>query len=108
VQEWIKKYQARFKAVPNDYSITAYNGALVVLDAIKRVAEGGKEVNRSNVRDAMQTTKLQTLQGEVSFDEHGDMLTKVVSVFQYRHDPKYPDDDIIHQQKYEGVAPAGS
>jgi hypothetical protein len=36
------------------------------------------------------------------------MLSKVVSVFQYRHDPKHPDDDIIHQQKYEGVAPAGS
>jgi hypothetical protein len=36
------------------------------------------------------------------------MLSKVVSVFQYRHDPKYPDDDIIHQMKYEGVAPAGS
>jgi hypothetical protein len=36
------------------------------------------------------------------------MLSKVVSVFQYRHDPKYPDDDIIHQQKYEGTAPEGS
>ena len=57
------------------------------LDAIKRVAESGKEVNRSNVRDAIQATKLKTLQGEVSFDEHGDMLYKVVSVFQYRHDP---------------------
>jgi len=108
VQEWIKKYQGRFKTLPNDYAITAYDGTLVVLDAIKRVAESGKEVNRSNVRDAMQATKLKTLQGEISFDEHGDMLSKVVSVFQYRHDTKYPDDDIIHQQKYEGVAPAGS
>ena len=108
VQEWIKKYQARFKMLPNDYAITAYDAALVVLDAVKRVAESGKEVNRSNVRDAMQATKLKTLQGEISFDEHGDMLSKVVSVFQYRHDTKYPDSDIIHQQKYEGVAPAGS
>jgi branched-chain amino acid transport system substrate-binding protein len=41
---------------------------LVVLDAIKRVAESGKAVNRSNVRDAMQTTSLKTLQGVVSFD----------------------------------------
>ena len=108
VQEWITKYQARFKVQPNDYAITAYDGALVVLDAVKRVAESGKEVNRSNVRDAMQATKLKTLQGEISFDEHGDMLSKVVSVFQYRHDTKFPDTDIIHQQKYEGVAPAGS
>ena len=44
------------------------------LDAIKRVAESGKPVNRSNVRDAMQATKLKTLQGEIAFDENGDML----------------------------------
>src|SRR5581483_238160 len=108
VKDWIEKYKARFKVSPNDYSITSYDGALVVIDAIKRVAESGKEVNRSNVRDAMQATKLKTLQGELSFDQHGDLLSKVVSVFQYRHDAKFPDDDIIHQQKYEGVAPAGS
>jgi len=28
-----------------------------------------------------------------------------VSVFQFWHDPKYPDDDIIHQKRYEGTAP---
>jgi len=106
--DWVKRYSTRFKALPDDYAITAYDGTLVVLDAIKRVAESGKEVNRSNVRDAMQTTKLKTLQGEISFDENGDMLSKVVSVFQYRHNPKYPDDDIIHQHTYEGVAPPGS
>jgi branched-chain amino acid transport system substrate-binding protein len=108
VAGWVNRFRERFKMVPDDYSITAYDGTLVILDAIKRVAESGKEVNRSNVRDAMQDTKLKTLQGEVSFDPNGDMLSKTVSVFQYRHDPKYPDDDIIHQQKYEGVAPAGS
>jgi branched-chain amino acid transport system substrate-binding protein len=108
VQEWIKRYQARFKTLPNDYAITAYDGALVVLDAIKRVADSGKEVNRSSVRDAMQATTLKTLQGTINFDDNGDLVSKVVSVFQYAHDPKYPDDDIIHQQKYEGVAPQGS
>jgi branched-chain amino acid transport system substrate-binding protein len=108
VQEWIKRYQARFKTLPNDYAITAYDGALVVLDAIKRVADSGKEINRSSVRDAMQATTLKTLQGTINFDDNGDLVSKVVSVFQYVHDPKYPDDDIIHQQKYEGVAPQGS
>jgi branched-chain amino acid transport system substrate-binding protein len=28
-----------------------------------------------------------------------------VSVFQYKRDPKYPDNDIIHQQQYLGPAP---
>jgi branched-chain amino acid transport system substrate-binding protein len=105
---WVNRFRERFKMPPDDYSLTAYDGALIILDAIKRVAESGKEVNRSNVRDAMQATKLNTLQGEVSFDQNGDMVAKVVSVFQYRHDAKFPDDDIIHQQKYEGTAPAGS
>jgi len=105
---WVNRYHERFKTLPDDYSITAYDGTLVILDAIKRVAESGKEINRSNVRDAMQATKLKTLQGEISFDQNGDMVSKVVSVFQYRHDTKYPDDDIIHQHRYEGTAPEGS
>lgn len=108
VADWVNRFQERFKTPPDDYAITAYDGALVILDAIKRVAESGKEVNRTNVRDAMQATKLKTLQGEVSFDQNGDITSKTVSVFQYRHDPKYPDDNVVHQQKYEGTAPEGS
>ena len=103
--EFVKKYQAKYNKVPDDYSITAYDGVLVVLDAIKRVAASGKEVNRDNVRDAMQTTNLKTLQGTVSFDENGDIKDRTVSVFQYKHDAKYKDDDIEHQQTYIGVAP---
>ncbi len=90
---------------PDDYAITAYDAALVIIDSIKRVAESGKPVNHENVRDAIQTAKVKTLQGEVSFDENGDINSRVVSVFQIKHDPKYPVDDIIHQYKYIGVAP---
>ena len=86
-----------YKDEPSDYSITAYDAALVVLDAIKRVAESGKEVNRSNVRDAMQTTNLKTLQGVVSFDENGDIKDRTVSVFQFQHDAKVPAEDYTHQ-----------
>jgi branched-chain amino acid transport system substrate-binding protein len=104
-QDFVKKYQATYKAAPDDYAITAYDGALVVLDAIKRVATSGREVNRSNVRDAMQTTNLVTLQGIVSFDENGDIKDRTVSVFQYKKNDKFPEDDIIHQQHYLGAAP---
>jgi branched-chain amino acid transport system substrate-binding protein len=104
-QDFVKKYQSTYKTVPDDYSITAYDGALVVLDAIKRVAASGKDVNRSNVRDAMQTTNLTTLQGVVSFDENGDIKDRTVSVFQYKKNDKFPEDDIIHQQHYLGAAP---
>src|SRR5215467_4009445 len=73
IAEWVNKYTQKYGKTPDDYAITAYDGALVVLDAIKRVAETGKPVTRSNVRDAMQTTNLKTLQGVVSFDENGDI-----------------------------------
>lgn len=104
-QDFVNKYQSTYKTAPDDYAITAYDGALVVLDAIKRVAASGKEVNRSNVRDAMQTANLATLQGVVSFDENGDIKDRIVSVFQYKKNDKFPEDDIIHQQHYLGPAP---
>jgi branched-chain amino acid transport system substrate-binding protein len=103
--DWVNTFAKKYSTNPNDYAITAYDGALVVLDAIKRVAESGKELNRSNVRDAMQATNLKTLQGVVAFDENGDIKDRTVSVFQYQKNPKYPDDDVIHQLKYLGAAP---
>ena len=100
---FVKTFTERYKTQPIDYSITAYDAALVALDAIKRVAESGKELNRTNVRDAMQAADLKTLQGMVSFDENGDIKDRTVSVFQYRRDAK--SDDLTHQHVYIGVAP---
>jgi len=105
LQNWVKTFQDKYKSTPDDYSITAYDGALVVLAAIDHVIKSGKPVNRSNVRDAMQASNVKTLQGQVSFDANGDIKDRTVSVFQYAHDPKFPENDIIHQQKYLGVAP---
>ncbi len=102
---WANRYYSQFKMQPDDYSITAYDAAQVIVDAVGRVAKSGKPVNHDTVRDAIQATKLNTLQGEVSFDANGDLVTKVISVFQVKHDPKYPADDMIHQFKYQGVAP---
>ena len=81
---------------------------LVILDAIKRVAEAGKPINRENVRDAIQATKLKTLQGEVSFDENGDINQRIISVFQINKDTSHPLDDVLYQYQYIGVAPATS
>ena len=63
-------------------SITYYDATQVILDAIARVAESGKPINRANVRDAIATTNLKTLQGDISFDANGDMSSKVVSIYQ--------------------------
>ncbi|MBV8776764.1 MAG: ABC transporter substrate-binding protein, partial [Alphaproteobacteria bacterium] len=108
VAEWAKKFEAKFGGPPEDYSITAYDAGLVILDAIKRVAAAGKTVDRNTVRDAIQSAKLDTLQGEVSFDENGDITNRIVSVFQIKKDDKYPLNDTIHQYHYVGVAPAAA
>jgi branched-chain amino acid transport system substrate-binding protein len=79
---------------------------LVVIDAIERVANSGQPVTRANVRDAMTTAKVKTLQGTVSFDANGDIAQRVVSVFQVKQDNNYPSDDLVHQYRYVGVAPA--
>jgi len=105
VQDWIKRFQAKYNTLPDDYSITSYDAMTVILDAVKRVAESGKPVTRDNVRDAIQASNVETLQGPISFDENGDVKSRVVSIFQYLHDTSHPDNDIIHQQHYIGPAP---
>ena len=102
---FVEKFVKTYDQQPENYSITAYDAALVILDAVKRVAASGKEVTRDAVRDAIQSTHLKTLQGEVSFDENGDITNRVISVFRIVKDGKYPLDDVLHQYKYMGVAP---
>jgi branched-chain amino acid transport system substrate-binding protein len=103
---WVERYQKRWNGMPSDYSITAYDAALVVLSAIETVAKSGKPVTRAAVRDAIQAAHVSTLQGELSFDANGDLASRVVSVFQVVYDPNYPTGDIVHQFKYIGAAPA--
>ncbi len=104
IERFVKKYGHQ----PSDYSITAYDAALVILDAIRRVSAAGGAVTRDAVRDAIQQSHVKTLQGEVSFDANGDIANRVISVFQITRNDKYPLDDVLHQYKYIGVAPASS
>ncbi len=103
--EWVKKYTAQFKVQPDDYAVTSYDAALVIIDAIQRVTAAGKAPTRSAVRDAIQNANVQTLQGPVSFDANGDMKNKTISVFQIRQDKSLPADD-MRQFHYVGTAPS--
>src|SRR5215469_13357811 len=75
IERFVKKYGKQ----PENYSITAYDAALVIIDAIKRVAASGKDVTRDTIRDAIQQSHLKTLQGEVSFDANGDIENRIIS-----------------------------
>ena len=105
LSNWVKSYKDKFKVPPEDYSITSYDAALVVIAAVKKLVAEGKPVTRSSVRDAIQGITVKTLQGDVSFDANGDLKNRVVSVFQIHKDDSQPIDDVDAQYKYVGVAP---
>src|SRR5262245_9931743 len=96
-EAWVTKFKNTFKRDPQNYSITAYNGVLVIADAIDRAVKANKPVNRSNVRDAVQATSLkETLQGPIEFDDNGDIKNRVVSLYQISAEGKFD---------YKGTAP---
>jgi branched-chain amino acid transport system substrate-binding protein len=103
--QFIAAYKGRFNDSPDDYTITTYDASLVIIDAVKRVVAAGKPVTRENVRDAIQTAKVPTIQGTVSFDDNGDLADRTVSVFQIKKDTTKPLTDVSAQYKYIAVAP---
>jgi branched-chain amino acid transport system substrate-binding protein len=94
-QEWVAKYRSKYGAAPQDYALTAYDAVLVIDDTVTRLLTDGMPITRENVRDYAQTTNLPTMQGVISFDANGDLMDKVISVFQIK-DGLY---------KYIGAAP---
>jgi branched-chain amino acid transport system substrate-binding protein len=103
--DWMKRYTAKFGKQSNDYGITCYDAILVISDSIGRLVKAKKPLTRANVREAIEATNLPTLQGTISFDKNGDLASRIVSVFQVKHDTAFPPDDMSHQFKYIGVAP---
>ena len=56
-------------------------------------------MNRAAMRDAIEATNLNTLEGTVSFDKNGDLTSRVISVFQIKRDNGFPPEDMAHQFK---------
>jgi branched-chain amino acid transport system substrate-binding protein len=103
--DWVKAYKTKFNVDPDDYAVTAYDAATVIIAAVKQITDAGKEPTRDAVRDAIQAVKATTLQGPVAFDANGDLQDKTISVFQIKQDKAIPADD-MRQYHYIGVAPS--
>src|SRR5215470_7147451 len=95
LEAWVTKFKKDMKREPTNYAITAYDAVYVIADSVERTAKANKPLNRSNLRDAIQAAKLSSLQGPIAFDPNGDILTRTVSIYQWR------DGEI----KYVAVAP---
>ncbi len=102
---WIAAFRKQYGTAPEDYSITSYDAASVVIQAIGAVAATGAPVTREAVRDAIQAGRFPTLQGELSYDANGDIENKVVSIFQVQKDDSAPLDDVSKQYRFVGNAP---
>ncbi|HVZ10465.1 branched-chain amino acid ABC transporter substrate-binding protein [Rhodopila sp.] len=105
IADWDKAYTKKFGIGPDDYAVTTYDAALVIIAALKRITDAGKVPTREAMRDAIQGIKVDTLQGPVSFDANGDLTDKTISIFQIGQNKEFPDDD-MRQYKYIGVAPS--
>jgi branched-chain amino acid transport system substrate-binding protein len=103
--DWVKAYKTKYNVDPDDYTVTAYDAALVIIAALKNVTDAHKEPTRDAIRDAIQAVKVNTLQGPVSFDANGDLQDKTISVFQIKQNKEIPADD-MRQYRYIGVAPS--
>ena len=74
--------------------------------AILGVDVGGTFTDAVLVEDGrVQTAKVPTIQGVVSFDANGDLADRTVSVFQIKKDTTKPLTDVSAQYKYLEVAP---
>jgi branched-chain amino acid transport system substrate-binding protein len=102
---WVKSYKTKYNVDPDDYAVTAYDAAMVILAALKQVTDGGKEPTRDAIRDAIQAVKVNTLQGPVSFDANGDLQDKTISVFQIKQNKDITPGDMANYH-YIGVAPS--
>src|ERR1700687_4484937 len=72
------------KREPTNYAITSYNAVLVIADAVGRTASANKPITRSSLRDAIQATKMTSIQGPIAFDASGHILTRPASFYQWR------------------------
>jgi branched-chain amino acid transport system substrate-binding protein len=103
--DWEKAYKDKYHVDPDDYAVTAYDAATVILTALKTITDGGKAPTRSAMRDAIQAVKVNTLQGPIAFDPNGDLVDKTISVFQIQHNTNIPPDS-LRQYHYIGPAPS--
>ena len=103
--DWVKSYKTKYNVDPDDYAVTSYDAAMVIIAAVRQVTDSGAPPTRSAVRDAIQSVKVGTLQGPVSFDTNGDLEDKTISVFQIRRDTNLAPED-LRQYHYIGAAPS--
>lgn len=76
VQEFVKKYTAKFGAEPDALATLAYDAANIMFDAIKRAGS----TKGSAIRNALKTTNLNVVSGQVTFDANRNPIKSAVII----------------------------
>jgi len=76
VQDFVKKYTARFGAEPDALAALAYDAMQIMLDAIKRAGS----TQGAAIRDALVKTSLDTVSGKVTFDANRNPIKSAVII----------------------------
>jgi branched-chain amino acid transport system substrate-binding protein len=80
VQDFVRKYKAKYGAAPDALATLAYDATRIMLEAIRRAGTDKPDA----VRDAMaKITDFPTVSGKISFDKNGNPLKSAV-VLQYQ------------------------
>ncbi len=75
VQDFVKKYEAKYGKKPDQFAAQAYDGLLLIVKAVS----DAKSADRTKVRDALAAIqKFQGILGEFSFDKDGDVVMQPV------------------------------
>ena len=76
VQDFVKKYKAKYNADPDALACLAYDATNLMLDAVKRA---GKP-DGSAIRDALKTTDMSVVSGQVKFDADRNPIKSAVII----------------------------
>lgn len=76
VQEFVKKYQAKFGKVPDAFAALAYDAMQIMLDAIKRAGSTDPE----KIKKALAETNINVVSGLITFDKNRNPIKSAVII----------------------------
>ncbi len=76
VQDFVKKYKAKFNAEPDALAVLAYDGAYLLFDAIKRAGK----LDGASIKTALAAADMAVVSGQVKFDAERNPVKSAVIV----------------------------
>ncbi len=104
---FVQAYQAKYPgARPGIFSSQGYDNIMVILDAINRAGEPSGKVakDRDKVRDALKATDIKLSQGQIKFDQTGQVTTIIPNVVQVQLKNCQPELVIVYPPEKAAAA----